>query len=737
MKKRTYSTLIGLLTATALLLTSCGAASTNAIPPFDPDTEPVAADGGVLAQNSRFQLLWDDGRNTLLLATAYGDVWGSAPFEAYSDGELDPEIYGALNAGISIRYSDPSSGQIRETDSYDGAHVGGRVSTKRIDDGLRIEYYFDREEFMIPVEYRLTENGLKASVAVRDIQEGSNILSRVSLLPYLASVPNNGDGYLFVPSGCGAVMSVEEREYKALYSEPVYGRDMTQLLYYQDSNSESIRLPVFGVKNGERAMLGVITDGSEAGWVEAVAGDTVMGFSSAYATFQLRGEEPMETWTIEGMPSTITVSGKALSNEDYLSVEYYPLHGDKADLIGMAECYRDYLTRQGMVAGENTEPLLYVDVIGGALAKQDFLGFPYTALYPTTTFKQTQTIASELQEAVGTDGLALKLSGFGGAGLDPAAPVGGMTFSPKLGGMKGYTALRDWCKKQNVLLFADFDLSTFAKGGSGLSTWADAAKQVSGATAQIKRYSFDTHQQTGKTAGYYIGRSHTLELARTLKKKLAKKLSGVSFDSLSRISYSDYSDNESYPLRYHAAQDAQTVFSEFKDAGLPILATSANAYAAARADYIIAAPTSSSALDVLKEDVPFYQMVFKGTVPLSSIPINLTADVRQEFLTAVSTGSALCFTVYDAYATSLRSSRHDVFLAGDYAAIREDILAMTQEMAPFFRAVNGAAIVGYEQADGVTCTRFDNGVTVYVNFTENPVQTPLGTLAARGFTYGR
>ena len=38
--------------------------------------------------------------------------------------------------------------------------------------------------------------------------------------------------------------------------------------------------------------------------------------------------------------------------------------------------------------------------------------------------------------------------------------------------------------------------------------------------------------------------------------------------------------------------------------------------------------------------------------------------------------------------------------------------------------------------ENLRCTRFDNGITVYVNFGDKDEQTPLGTVGAMDFLIG-
>ena len=63
---------------------------------------------------------------------------------------------------------------------------------------------------------------------------------------------------------------------------------------------------------------------------------------------------------------------------------------------------------------------------------------------------------------------------------------------------------------------------------------------------------------------------------------------------------------------------------------------------------------------------------------------------------------------------------------------------MVEESAAFYEAVDGCTIIGHSLlAKGVTRTDFEGGVSVVVNQTGDPVETPLGTVGARSFIYSK
>lgn len=182
--------------------------------------------------------------------------------------------------------------------------------------------------------------------------------------------------------------------------------------------------------------------------------------------------------------------------------------------------------------------------------------------------------------------------------------------------------------------------------------------------------------------------------------------------------------------------DAAEILESFRKAGHPVMTASPNDYAAVRSDVIAGSPAGSALYDVLDQEVPFYQIVFRGRIPLALSPINMAGNLTDRYLQAVATGTSLYFTLSQSYEDRFAYSTQSALLASLYGDNRDRILSMLEESAAFYKAADGCRIVGYSRlADGVTRTDFDNGVSVVVNRTDSPVQSPLGTVDARSFVY--
>ncbi|MBQ5883708.1 MAG: hypothetical protein IIW72_04185, partial [Clostridia bacterium] len=197
--------------------------------------------------------------------------------------------------------------------------------------------------------------------------------------------------------------------------------------------------------------------------------------------------------------------------------------------------------------------------------------------------------------------------------------------------------------------------------------------------------------------------------------------------------YSDYIDKEN--SKYYSKNGfhnlALNLIKTAKTNDKNFMATSANIYSAVLADVITESPVTSDKSNTFIMDIPFYQMVFKGSIPLTVQSVNLAADSKLMVLKAVETGSGLGYTVMNSWDSSMINSDLPYFYNSVYDDIKDDIFKNSEELSDYYKKVSGMHIdkhTVYES--GLRETVFENGVRAYVNYTEKTLDTPAGKLAS-------
>ena len=113
-----------------------------------------------------------------------------------------------------------------------------------------------------------------------------------------------------------------------------------------------------------------------------------------------------------------------------------------------------------------------------------------------------------------------------------------------------------------------------------------------------------------------------------------------------------------------------------------VLSVSANDYAAAACDYAIGVPTASSQMDITSYDIPFYELVFSGCLPMGSEDINLSADMKLSVLKCIESGIAPSFMLSYSYDNSIVTSKFSALSSTSYSGLRENAVEIVKINAP-------------------------------------------------------
>ena len=697
---------------------------------------------GKVCENDRFELYWDNSLKRVSFEDKQsGAVWGQIPASAQNgvtENGVKKKNHPQLESALQVNYQDPKSFDEITLYSYTGAVQEGEIYTEKIDNGLKVIYEFTEFDIAVPVEYTIGEDSFAVTVDPKEIAEGEDYkVTSVALEPFLCGLKNNSkNSFLFFPDGSGAIVEpVGEQAVGNVGSKEVYGGDSAYRKFGTSTTSEQIKMPIFAAKKGDSAVLGVISSGAPSASINWNIGSNDIGYSTVYPSFRIRGFKNIER--PENFITTTTLGNFKVFDKGILTTpvkaEYFVLSGEKASVYGMAEKYRDYLKKNsGFKKSENKEVDASFKIIGATLQPDFILGIPTSKLFPLTTAAEAEKIANELSEKIGSN-INLNLLGFGQSGVDAQKVAGGFKTAGKLGNMeKLYSAL----DKKGINAFLDYDVIAFNKSGGGFSK-KDAAVYSSGMS--ITYTSFDTVSKASNDDRFYLlSRSNLSRAVEKIIKVSAKKgVSGISLNSLGATVYSDYANQETY-LANNMENDVAKLFAGVKKGGYKLLSTSANSYAAVNADYVNDAPIYSSDHIAFDFDVPFYELVFKGYVPLSSVSINLCSDKEDAILRCVESGISPSYTVYGNFRKELVTNDNTFIFGSSFDGIKEDIYSAVNKAKDYLKLTGNAEIVGYEIINkDVRITRFAGGGYTVVNYGEAPVATQYGEVAAKGYIYGR
>ncbi len=727
-----------------LSMVGCSSSKTEEYPVYDENATISNVASGVVASNAAYDLIWDETAYCVMLRDVQtGYIWSNIPYEYLQEGGLNANINSTVNI-TAVKQANLTKDTYR---SYSDAVEGGKVSCEKVENGVRVTYYFETAQISVPVIYTLGTNSLDVTLDVQNIGEGEEykILS-VSVAPFLCSALNENEGsYVMVPSGSGALIyTAEDVEGTRKYSAPVYGRDLSQAYFELIVDEEALRLPVFGVKNGDNGMLCVMKDGAESATVEVEAGNSRTGYTTVYPTYYVRGYDELRT----------SSSNKSvLGGGDYYSVSslirtsinptlsYFPLTGEDADYNGMAKCYREYLESTGGLIKTSSGTNYGLTILGGAQVTDSVMGIPRNSTVAATTFTQAQTILSSLMEST-TIQPTVRLVGFGDRGVNPGSIAGGFSFASVFGTNAQRAALETYCADNGISLFSDFDLIRFSISGNGFSTISDVAQSAS--LRKVTNYPTGTPQREKKLDYAYklLSRSQLIPASQKLLSATNKlNVSGVSLMTLGHAAYSDYSDS-AYAVKSNTQTDVSAIISAFIESDHAV-AGGPNAYSAIASSVVFDVPTDNGGNFAFDAEIPFYELVFSGTKPIFGESINLADDMNRAILRTLAYGANLSFSVLYEYDTDFTET--DMLYTGtganklyacSFSANEELINSTLAKYGALYEKLNNASMVRYTALSAsVTETVFDNGVTLYVNHSGSVADSPVGELAAYEVRY--
>ncbi len=724
-------------------LTGCSNTDFDSLPYIEPEASDIPIDT-LVAENGNFTLEINTLNMGLVLTDKNtGEVWKTTPDDAegpqVDEFGMPIKKHPRVESILSIECVNFVSGNDKPVEyfSYTDVVQLGKITHERIDNGMIINFFFSDAQVMIPLECTLTEQGVKLRVDPNKIMENDNKVVGVSIAPYFCGVKNDSkNSYIFVPSGSGALVDVSSKSVNGIkYTAQFYGNDLSIDEAASTSTSEAVRLNVLGSKTDNRGLCAIVDSSASSAQLNVIAGSTNTGYTTAYPSFIVRGytNHVAELYSYEKIERKVYAKKKIVQP---LSVSYYPLKGEDANYSGMADVYRDYLIDNYGMSQTAEDVPLNIRLIGGMQTQESFLGIPYKTVYAATTLSDAEKIMNELKDKLGNK-FTMQLKGYGESGVDVGKIAGNYKVSSELGSTDELNELYALAKKNNIGLYFDFDMVRFNQNSSGVSKFFDAATNAGELKATQYYYDIAVRDKKTDTAYNLLAPSKFTDVFDKISKNTAKlNLYGVSLDTLVSSSYSDYADknNSKYYSKNSYAEAAGEIVKKFKAQSKKFMASAANDYAAVYADIITEAPVSSDKSHAFMCDVPFYQMVFKGSVPITIQSINLAANPKEMILKAVESGSGLGYTVIDSWDSAVINSNSPYFYNTVYGDLKKDIYNNTKTLSSYYNSISGQHIEGHTILEnGLRETVFENGVVAYVNYTDKPLASPAGEVAASGY----
>lgn len=565
---------------------------------------------------------------------------------------------------------------------------------------------FDNPLFRCALEYTLDDTGVTVDVPASSIifDESKYELTEFSFLRYFGAGKTENtavnDGYIFYPDGSGALIYNKSIPSSAVLNQPIYSYDYTfKSLALSDtgdsvSSSQAIRLPVFGAVNNVRTgtdgegnaiynhvgYLAILSEGETLGRLYTKRLDDGGAYVGAYASYTLRSTDNYSFSRLAaGSTMAVTADFKytgffthkyVMLTDDTLNPDGY---GYRADYVGMATAYRDYLLGRGDLAALDAAELeerlpLFFETYATVKKKDTILSFPVLVDEPLTSFADVQTIGNQLREA-GVSNVKFRLMGYYNDGYYGYYPKR-IKWLKEVGGKKGFKALMEYVsehEEDGLDVFTDVDL-LYSYRYSGIGSISKKKYLVRAMDDRyVQKIVYSTiSRSVGQTYGGVVSVSKLIELYNKFDKKFSKfKSTSVALAHIAEDLSSNFNEDD-----YFTREQAKGYTVEFlKTASdkYTVLSTGGNIYAIPYVDYLLSAPIDGSHYNFVSRTVPFFGMVMHGSIQYAGTVFNETGNPDYELLRDIESGAAM-YVILVYQNTDLMKESPDGYLIEHYSA---------------------------------------------------------------------
>ncbi len=562
---------------------------------------------------------------------------------------------------------------------------------------------------------------------VVEISEYSYTFASIYVYPFMGhSRAGEGQGYMIIPDGQGAIVGFEDNEgrYTSPYDKNVYGQRIgvaEQARSADRVEAEDVIMPVFGMvhTDSEIAVLGVIEQGAEGASIQAYPnGVRNLPFDWVTAKYTLRFvfNQPMG-------PSAGNVATRTEKRRDFDVLQHFLFRaGKEANYAGLAVAYRNYLIASDTFKQADKRAFdVQLDFLG--LERENFILGKQDVVM--TNFEQAADIIDELSQK-GVSNMSVVYRGWQTNGLTGGVPTDSFAVAKSLGGEKGLKELAEKAATMGIPFALEADVLSLNTETHPTLTFS-ALKKITSQT-----WSRPTYGKVYDTL-YYCNPTTSENAAEKLTSAMVREgLTGVSFTGITQLLTDFY-----YKDHYHDASEMAQIYSGIIDKAndqLTTTLTSPNAYLWPYADVINDLPVAGSDYTYTAAEIPFLTIALSGQIPYYVEYVNFQANTQEFFLHLMEQGARPSFLLTWEDPIDLQNSNSSSIYSSRYELYRDMIVTWYNDLSDLFDAVGeNGVIMNHERKGDMVKVTWDNGTQVYLNFGDKPATMEDVTLEKLSF----
>lgn len=649
-----------------------------------------------------------------------GYIWGALPVGDAEGLNSTWRCYG--NGMVSIECFNEEGVESRVSIGKNGS-----AEYEMIENGLICSAYFEEHGIAFKVKVSWAESRLSMELVEGSLEEGLNdslyTLKSMTFMPFLGSSYSDSiDGYILIPDGCGALIRYRQpANYSSTYASRIYGVDygIASLASTAGNYSRAeaqVLMPVYGMVHGvhQNGFLAVVDTGAEYASILATPAQKNNPYNWAAVRFEFRQKYVKNINRKEGAGASVP---QEIPNTIMPKISFYFTEGDQANYDGMAVLYRQMLIDQGILSPLELEEAvlpLQLEVLG-ADKKDNFL-------WDTTTVFTTTEQAEEIRESLAQHGIGnvdmvyMCYTKNNECGKGLLATVGKSS---------DFESLRNSLEENGGSLYFYMDPITANEDQITLRTeaannlskmeirWIEASASISSPYTYLYRLSV-----TEKLIEDALNRDYGAEFALA---EMSNKL------------YADYTTGKEITRDESLVQVLDLVSVISSDGRIPMYQP--NQYLWKFADTMYNMPATNSQIMYESDSVPFLQIVLSGCVEMFGNSINTSSYSTERLLRQIEYGMAPTFTVTGCESIELYNTNQESYFSSCYYDWESRIVEAYNVVSDALDGVWGHSIVSHNcLATGIVCVEYDNGIQIYLNYTDKAATVNGITVESGWFT---
>lgn len=701
--------------------------------------------GMVLVSENDILKLYADTKTTNIAVfdKRNGETVYAYPENADSDEVANKTNINYLKAALVVGYynSDVTPGTM---DSFTNSVSKGNFAVEGIAGGIRFVFTMgDTSEegihFVVPVEYRLKDDGVDVSVPVKGIEEYNGSIYRINLCRNFGAAHDDEDGYIVVPNGSGSIIRFNNGKVnEPNYAQYIYDLDPLVSNYTSIENVSGARLPIFALCRGNSSLLVSVEDGAPVSFITAGVSGVYNEYNYAYASFVLRNADNLK------MFGNSTADVYVLEENLYdinCTVKYTFLTDEYTGYSGIANYYRERLIKEGKL--EKTEASdsipFYMDIITGVQETGHFLGVQHVRTFAMTTYDEASEMSDELKD-MGISNQVVNLQGCFNKGYYNNA-VHNVNLVNSVGTKRELEELSEKIENDGGRLYMDAAVMKITFDDEGFNYSAEASKYYTGYTAGFGVVDPTTLRNTAHL-GYGERRYNIISpryLPRYVKKFASDMerfdISGISLRDMGNVLASD--KRKTLVINRDEALDITLgQFEVLKAGGKNIMNSDANAYSFAYSQDIINAPLYDNPYKIVDESIPLYEMIIHGYIPYSSKLLNFddSKDMTPTILKMIECGASPHYVFTKDKSSKMKNTGLNNYYATTFDTWKNEAVEVYEKVNEALFDVSSAAIVNHEIFEnGVRKVTYDNGTAIYINYSDTELEADGIKVPAKGY----